>query len=157
MGNISASDLNKNESAINISDSCIHKLSNQKTKDSKKSKPVNLPSMTDDQWKAYLNKLDETHTEENKLTVSRAEHLMDHVEIQIDTQNEQSCSAEKLISCLTKNRTCTIRCKQYVDEFLDCINKSRVDIIKENFAEYQRCQELETRKLEQNMKVNVGK
>lgn len=47
--------------------------------------------------------------------------------------------------CLKNEKHCVIKCKKLIDEYIDCIDKTRIDIIKQRIAEEERCQLLEER------------
>lgn len=134
----------KNESVISISNTCIHRLTNKNEKYAPENPAQNddIP-LTDNEWISHLQQLDDIHSRNNGLTNQEIEELMNRVEKQIGTIRSNICSTEKLITCLRKYPHCPIKCKHNVDEFIDCINKSRIDIIKENIEEDERCRQLE--------------
>lgn len=134
----------KNESVINISDSCILRVTGDEVYE--KSTDEKSPQ-TDEEWIRHLKCLDEIHSLNGGLTPENIEKLIEDVEQQIGSLRESICSSEKVIACLSKHQNCSIRCKRYVDEFIDCINKNRIEIIKENAEERERCRLLQTNEL----------
>lgn len=133
----------KNESEINISNTCIERLTR---KNGKFEKPPIKEDLTDDEWISHLKCLDDIHTFNNGLTIQETEELMESVEQSMGAIRSNVCSADKVIACLKKYPNCSIKCKHNVDEFMDCIKKSRIEIIKEKVEEENRCRQLEEEK-----------
>lgn len=133
----------KNESIINISNTCIKRLTRKNEKSEKI--PEEEP-LTDDQWISNLKCLDDTHALNNGLTIQETEKLMDRFEQQMGPNRTNVCSTDKVIACLKKFPNCAIKCKHSVDEFIDCINKSRIEIIKEKVEVEEQCRQLEGEK-----------
>lgn len=132
----------KTESIISISDNCINRLTDDGSKKKPKSEKEDL-LQTDDQWIKHLKCLDDIHSLNNELTIAATEKLLEQVEKQIGFVRPQICSPEKIIACLNKHLNCPIKCKKYINEFIDCINKARIEIIQEKIEEAEKCRLLE--------------
>lgn len=142
----------KNESVISISDNCIYRLTNDKGKSS--SKKDDTPQ-SDEEWIAHLKCLDEIHSLDQGISVLVAEKLMDQVQEEIGFIRGQICLTDKVIACLKRHHTCPIKCKHSIDEFIDCINKSRIEIIKEKVEEEEKCRLLEEKGLLDGQDVTI--
>lgn len=141
----------KNESVISISDNCIDRLIQDDVKDKSQSKGEKL--LTDEQWMMDLKYKDDIHSINNDLTIFAIEKLMDNIEKRIGIIRTNICSTDRVIACFQKHSTCSINCKRYVDEFIDCINKARIEIIKQKIEEENECRLLE----ENNLKTEIIK
>ncbi|VEN46535.1 unnamed protein product [Callosobruchus maculatus] len=116
------------ESEINLSDDCVQKLVTGEKGQKSKKEEAEL-TLSEDAWMKKLKCLDDIHTNENGLTVQAVETLIAQVESQIGAVRPNVCSSEQLIACLQKNKDCMIRCKHAMEDFIDCVDKSRIQII----------------------------
>ncbi|KAJ8916762.1 hypothetical protein NQ315_013967 [Exocentrus adspersus] len=49
-----------------------------------------------------------------------------------------SVSYPNIITCLKKNEKCMIRCKKHMDDFVNCIDAQRMNIIREKYEMEQK-------------------
>nr|XP_023029255.1 uncharacterized protein LOC111517355 [Leptinotarsa decemlineata] len=146
MGNVLFSELfdhesnpSSEESIINLSDNCIKMLvkgvSNEKSEppadNTDTTTTEDVEERPDDEWMKKLKVMDDVHSNTNGLTLPAVNELLDKVESQVDKIRPQVCSTFLLLLCLKKNENCMIKCKKLIDEFIDCVDKSRIEIVKE--------------------------
>uniref|UniRef100_A0A6P7FZI1 Uncharacterized protein LOC114335865 n=1 Tax=Diabrotica virgifera virgifera TaxID=50390 RepID=A0A6P7FZI1_DIAVI len=123
------------ESAINLSDSCVEKLIKPpEEREDVQCKPSD-ERIEDDKWMKKLQCLDRTHSEENGITMENVEQLFETVEKKIgDKLQHADCPTDELIDCLKAHKTCIIKCSTYMNNFIECIDTARVEAIKRSFA-----------------------
>ncbi|KAJ8961182.1 hypothetical protein NQ318_008864 [Aromia moschata] len=118
-----------------MSDNCVAKL----TKGEKQKLCGKIPSksskLKDDEWMKKLKCLDDIHSHENGLTQQALECLMCKVEMQLEPVQKVACPTERLLLCLTTQENCAIKCKQLMEEFIDCIDTYRINAIKARVEE----------------------
>nr|CAH7719815.1 unnamed protein product [Callosobruchus chinensis] len=148
MGNIlfceTCPEVSNPESEINLSDDCVQKLVTG-DKNKKITKEQAELTLSEDGWMKKLKCLDDIHTNENGLTMQAVETLIAQVESRIGAVRPNVCSSEQLITCLQKHEGCIIRCKHAMEDFIDCVDKTRIQVIIEktkqedekNFAKRQ--------------------
>ncbi|XP_050307101.1 uncharacterized protein LOC126743891 [Anthonomus grandis grandis] len=146
MGNIlfpcgSANNKKKPDGIINISQSCIERL----TKEEKESgikypgEELNIPvDLTEKEWILKLKCLDDAHSAEYGLTSQAFYKLADEVESKIEPIRPNICNPQDVINCLNKHGCCSIKCKSQMDKYIDCIDTFRINIIKDKIAAEQK-------------------
>ncbi|KAG5888647.1 hypothetical protein JTB14_021272 [Gonioctena quinquepunctata] len=138
------------ESIINLSENCISMLIKGVSNDLPNNGGANCsenfqmgpitdstPSegvhqaIEDDKMMKRMKVMDDVHSNKNGLTIPQVNDLLDTVESQVEKIRPQVCSTYLLLMCLNRNENCMIKCKKLIDEFIDCVDKSRIEIVKE--------------------------
>ncbi|CAG9768307.1 unnamed protein product [Ceutorhynchus assimilis] len=129
------SEKKKPETVINISESCVDRLTREEKESAEKqasAEVLNIPqNVSENDWIMKLKCLDDAHSNTYGLTVQGFYKLADEVESNIEDVRPNLCSAVDIIQCLKKNKCCSIKCRSHMDRFIDCVDTTRINIIKE--------------------------
>ncbi|XP_049822121.1 uncharacterized protein LOC126265274 [Aethina tumida] len=139
------------KSVVRLSVDCLTRLAKGKIKENicdnenekkEKKKKTDVPEecpekvepkecvFSDCEMSMMLKCYDEQHSINNAITVEDFEILLDRVEEETVKRYKPPCSQDRLIRCLQAHPNCSIQCRQYANEFIDCVDQERVIKIK---------------------------